>query len=265
MANFNPNELILERVRAVEEYDTQTNELRGRYTQVEDPSLQTSADGTDVTDAMGAPIATFYQNQQGTFSFSNSLFSLDLAATQFGTTKTIATAEAKIRIPVSETLAIVGNKVTLSYVPVGTTGSEVTSIRVINSNNTFGTTYTLGSTATGNTFTIDAAKKTITMPSEASGKVFVNYTRETENAVSVEKRTDSVPAIVKLLIHAIFHDPCDANIKYAGVIVCERAQVDPSSVELNLTMDGKHAATYKLSKPYCDDQASLFDILVAED
>ena len=61
MANFNPNELILEKIRAVEEYDPATMELTGRYTQVEDPSLKTSADGTDVTDAMGTPIQTFFK------------------------------------------------------------------------------------------------------------------------------------------------------------------------------------------------------------
>ena len=77
---FNPNELVLERIKTVEEYDISTNELLGRYTQIEEPSLQTSADGTDVTDAMGAKITTFYNAQSGTFGFSNSLFSLDLAA-----------------------------------------------------------------------------------------------------------------------------------------------------------------------------------------
>ena len=76
MADFNPNELIIERVRAVEEYDPETFELTGRYTQIEDPSLKFTADGTDVTDAMGAPITTFYNAQSGTFDFSNSIFFL---------------------------------------------------------------------------------------------------------------------------------------------------------------------------------------------
>ena len=106
MANFNPNELILEKIRAVEEYDPATMELTGRYTQVEDPSLKTSADGTDVTDAMGTPIQTFYQAQKGTFDFTNSLFSLDLAASQFGSTKAVASDTKKIKMPVSETIAI---------------------------------------------------------------------------------------------------------------------------------------------------------------
>lgn len=87
MKIFNPNELILEKIRAVEEYDPATLELTGRYTQIEDPSLKTSADSTDVTDAMGTPIQTFYTAQKGEFSFTNSLLALDLAASQFGTQK----------------------------------------------------------------------------------------------------------------------------------------------------------------------------------
>jgi hypothetical protein len=103
---FNPNELILEKIRAVEEYDPTTSELVGRYTQVESPSLKTSADAKEVTDAMGASIATFYGAQKGTFSFSNSLHSLDLLASQSGNAKEVASAEAKITMPVSETITI---------------------------------------------------------------------------------------------------------------------------------------------------------------
>ena len=134
---FNPNELVLERIRAVEEYDPSTMELEGRYTQIEDPSLQTSADGTQVTDAMGAEIVTFYNAQQGTFSFTNSLHSLDLMASQFGATKEVAGADNKIIVPVSEIIEIKDNVATLKYTPVGTAGAEVKYAKVINSNNTF--------------------------------------------------------------------------------------------------------------------------------
>ena len=265
---FNPNELIIEKVRAVEEYDTNSNELIGRYTQIEDPSLSTSADGTDVTDAMGTPIATFYNNQQATFGFTNSLFSLDLAASQYGTEKKLASGTAKIQIPISETLKIdTDNTVTLSYTPVGTEGSEVAFVKVINDNNTFGETYTVSTEANADskTFKVVAAEKKITLPAGVTGKVFVNYIRESEKAAAVAKTTEDTPKAVKLLIHVIFHDPCDINTKYAGTIIAERAQLDPSSVEISLRMDGKHGATYKISKSYCSEDAKLFEILVAED
>lgn len=263
---FNPNELILEKIRAVEEYEPATDELTGRYTQIETPSLQTSATATEVVDAMGASIATFYTAQAGTFGFTNSLHSLDLAASQYGTEKVIASDTSKIIMPVSETITIASdNTVTLKYVPVGTEGSEVKFVKVINANNTFGETYTVSSTAGDGKFTLDAATKKITLPEGVTGRVFVKYEKATSKAVQVSKSTDGVPKVKKLLIHAIFHDPCDKNIVYAGVIVCHKAQIDIESTELNLTPDGKHAAAYKLEKPYCDESANLFDIIVSED
>lgn len=262
---FNPNELVLEKIRAVEEYDPATMELEGRYTQIESPSLQTSADGTQVTDAMGAEIVTFYNAQQGTFSFTNSLHSLDLMASQFGSEKEIADANNKIVIPVSEVITLVNGVATLKYTPIGATGAEVKYAKVINENNTFGTTYKVGATAGEGVFVVDATKKTLTFPEGTTGRVFVQYERESENAVRVTKKTDGVPEIKTLIIHAIFHEPCNTNIVYAGVIYVPRAQINPESVEVNLTSDGKHSAEYRLQKPYCDDNAKLFDIIVSED
>lgn len=262
---FNPNELVLERIRAVEEYDPSTMELQGRYTQIEDPSLQTSADGTQVTDAMGAEIVTFYNAQQGTFSFTNSLHSLDLMASQFGATKEIAGADNKITVPVSEVIEIQNNVAVLKYTPIGTTGAEVKYAKVINENNTFGTTYSVSATAGDGVFVVDATAKTLTFPDGTTGRVFVQYERESESAVRVTKKTDGVPEVKTLIIHAIFHDPCNTNLIYSGTIYVPRAQINPESVDLNLTPDGKHSAEYRLQKPYCDDKAKLFDIIVSED
>lgn len=263
---FNPNELVLERIRTVEEYNPATFELTGRYTQIEQPSLKTSADASEVTDAMGTPIQTFFNAQKGTFDFTNSLFSLDLAASQFGTEKIVASDTNKIIMPVSEVITIGSNHTAiLKYTPVGTKGAEVKYVKVINDNNTFGATYEVSPSAGEGKFTIDATTKTITLPDDVTGRVFVNYEKETSTGVQVAKRTDTNPAARTLLIHAIFHDPCDKNLVYAGVIRCPRAEMDISSTELNLTSDGKHSASYILSKEYCAEDGKLFDILVSED
>lgn len=263
---FNPNEIILERIRAVEEYDPETNELTGRYTQIEEPSLQTSAEGTVVTDALGAEITTFYKAQTGTFDFTNSLHSLDLMASQFGSEKEVADEDNKIIMPVSETIEIgTDHTVTLKYVPIGEKGSEIKQVKLINTNNEFGKSYVLGETATDDKFTLDAVSKKITLPEDAVGRIFVRYNKESVNAVRVTKRTGDVPAVRSLLIHAIFHNKCNTNTVYAGVISVPRAQINPESVAVTLTPDGKHAASYKLQKNYCDENARLFDIIISED
>lgn len=263
---FNPNELVLEKIRAVEEYDPATSELLGRYTQIESPSLKTSADAQTVTDAMGSTVATFYKAQKGNFDFSNSFFSLDLAASQYGSKKLVATDSQKITMPVSEVITIGSDHTAvLKYTPVGTAGAEVKYVKVINDNNTFGETYEVSATAGEGKFTINAATKTITLPEGVTGKVFVNYEKETSTAAQITKAADSTPMVKTLLIHAIFHDICNTNVVYAGIIRCPRAQIDPSSTEISLSPDGKHAASYILQKDYCDDNGTLFDIIISED
>lgn len=263
---FNPNEIILEKIRAVEEYDPATDQLLGRYTQIESPSLKTAAEGTTVTDAMGSEIVTFYKAQTGTFDFTNSIHSLDLMASQFGSHKEVASEEDKIIMPVAETLEIGSDAtITLKYVPVGPAGAEVKYVKVINDNNEFGESYEVSDTAGTGKFTLDAASKKLVLPEGTKGRVFVKYERETSAAVRVSKRTDGLPEVRKLLIHAIFHNKCNTNVVYAGVISVPRAQIDPTNVELTLTAEGKHAASYKLQKNYCSDAGKLFDIIISED
>lgn len=260
--SFNPNELILEKVRSVEAYDPTNGELIGRYSQIEEPSLKTSAEGLDVTDALGTPIHTFYHNQQATFDGSNSLFALDLAASQFGTEKKQGSADSQIEMPVSETLTIATDStVTLTHTPA----NEIKYVTVINENNTFGQTLELAKgeeSVSAGKFKLDG--KVITLSTGTTGKVFVNYEYKTTDAVLISKDTEKVPPIQKLVIHAIFHDPSNANLVYAGAIVCPRAQLDPTSVELSLKADGKHPFSYKLQKPYAAENGRLFDIIVSE-
>ena len=136
-------------------------------------------------------------------------------------------------------------------------------VKVINADNTFGETYEVSATAGDKKFTING--KVITMPEDVTGRVFVNYDKESGEAVQVTKRTDGVPEVKTLLIHAIFHAVCDTNTVYAGIIRCPRAQIDPSSTEISLKPDGKHAASYILQKDYCSSDAKLFDIIVSKD
>jgi hypothetical protein len=257
---------VLEKIRAVEEYDIATSVLLGRYTQIESPNLATTATGTDVLDAMGSPIMTFYNGQQGTFGFTNSLLSLDLAASQFGATKEVAATGSALTMPVSEIVTIgSGATVVLKYTPVGTTGAEVKYIKIINDDNTFGATFEVSATAGAGKFTLNAGTKTATLPTGTTGRAFVQYYKSTETAVKITKSTEKEPAVRSLLIHAIFHNPCNKNLVYAGTIWCPRAQPDPTNVSLDLTPEGKHAASYLLQKEYCGTEGKLFEIMVSED
>jgi len=265
MAKFNPNEVVFEKIRYIEAFDPTSNQLLSRLTNVKEPNLNFSSEGTPVTDAQGAEIVTFYNAAQGTLSYTNAIHSFDLLAEQFSSEKIIATDEKKITAPVSEVLEIVGNKVVLRYVPVGTAGAEIKYVQLINDENEFGETLEVSAAVAEGKFAIDAATKTLTFNAGTAGRVIVDYEAEMAEAISLAKTTDSMPPVRTLHVHCYFRNKCDSNIKYIGVITFPRAQIDISSVDVSLTPDGGHAVTYKLQKPYCDEAGKLCEVFVYKD
>lgn len=270
---FNKNELILDKVRSLVTHDLSTSQLLFRLTSIEEPSLQCTAEGEEVTDAIGAVITTLYRAKKATFSATNSLISLDLAASQYGAKKEVASVGNKIVDHTYEILTVKnvtegeGDEtttkgiITLTHVPVN-------DIKFIYSivNGEIGTAYKAGAIVSDTEFVIDASAKTITVPTGLTGKVYVEYQYETENAVRIANRASQFPEACSLTIYAYFKDRCNENLVYSGKIICPKAKLNPEQVELALTSTGKHAFEFTMMKDYCADEGEdeLFTIIVAQ-
>lgn len=255
---FNPNELILDKVRSLTYHDLSTGQLLMRMTSLEDVTLNCTAEGDEVTDAVGAVITTIYRAKKATLSGTNSLISLDLTAIQYGTKKQIASDTDKITDYTYEILPIQGGKVSLKHEPK----DAIKYIYSIN-NNEVGTAYTAGSSATATEFVIQG--KQITVPTGLTGKVYVEYTYEADRAVKIKNSTDNFPEAGSIVVYAYFKDVCNENLVYSGKIICPKAKINPESIELALTSTGKHAFEFQMMKDYCsEEEAELFSIIVAE-
>ena len=262
---FNVNELILDRVRSLTAHDLSDGKMLFRLTSLEDPSLNTTAEGEEIVDAIGATITTLYRAKKATFSASNSLISLDLAAAQFGASKDVASADKKIAVPTYEILTVAegATEVSLKKAPV----SEVKYIYAL-SNNEIATRYTKGAAASATEFVIDTDGK-ITVPTGLTGKIYVEYSYEADGeekngANRVINKTSEFPKACSLKIYAYFRDMCNENLVYSGVIVSPKAKLNPESVELALTATGKHPFEFQMMRDYCDDEAELFSIIIAQ-
>lgn len=258
---FNKNELILDKIRSLGFHDLETKKLLLRLTSIEDPSLGCTAEGMEIVDAIGSLITTIYRAKKATFSGSNSLVSIDLAAAQYGTTKEIASTEAKITDYAYEILKVDGTSVKLAHAP------NVDSIKWIYAieNNEVGTAYAVGAAAT-DTEAVVAEDGTITLPtSVTSGNIYVEYTYESENAMRVVNKASEFPNTGSLVIYAYFRDKCNENKVYSGKIICPKAKLNPESIELALTSTGKHPFEFTMMKDYCDDlNDELFSIVISE-
>lgn len=259
---FNKNELILDRVRSMTFNDLSTGEMLFRLTQLEDPTLNCTSEGEEVTDALGSVITTLYRSKKATFSATNSLVSLDLAAAQYGTKKEVAEAGKEIVTRTFETITIPDAATTVKLAHKPANKDDVKFIYSI-ANGELGKSYKAGANASHTEFVV-AEDGTITLPTGLTGKIYVEYEFKTENAVRIVNKASKFPEAAKVVIYAIFRDACNENVVYSGVIVCPKAKFNPESVELALTSTGKHAFELNMMKDYCEDDGDLFTIIVNE-
>lgn len=259
---FNKNELILDRVRSMTFNDLSTGEMLFRLTQLEDPTLTCTSEGEEVTDALGSVITTLYRSKKATFSATNSLVSLDLAAAQYGTKKEVAENGKEIVTRTFETITIPDSATTVKLAHKPANKDDVKFIYSI-ANGELGKSYTAGANASKTEFVV-AEDGTITLPTGLTGKIYVEYEFKTENAVRIVNKASKFPEAAKVVIYAIFRDACNENVVYSGVIVCPKAKFNPESVELALTSTGKHAFELNMMKDYCEDDGDLFTIIVNE-
>lgn len=261
---FNKNELILDKVRKLTTHDLTTGRMLFMLNSIEDPSLQCSAEGEEVTDAIGSVITTLYRAKRATFSATNSLISLDLAAAQYGTKKEVGGEDNKIVDYTYEILNIASGEESkkLAHKPVDK--DEVKWIYSI-VNNEIGTAYSAGATASATEFVIDA-EGNITVPTGYTGKLFVEYKYETENAIRIVNKASEYPSACSMIIYAYFKDKCNENLTYSGKVICPKAKLNPEQIELALTSTGKHGFDFVMMKDYCseDGEDELFSIIVAE-
>lgn len=256
---FNKNEVVLERIVQASLYDLEDGKLLNRLTSIEDPSLNTTAEKEEVVNAQGETITDIYRAKKATFGGSNSLFSLDLAASQFGAKKESASAENKFINYVADTMTIADGKVKLSRTPVE---NSIKYIYIIEGGE-IGESYAVGSTATENEAVV-ATDGTITVPTSVTeGKVYVEYAYESEEAVKIVNKSGEYPTAGKLVILALFRDKCtDKTI--LGSIICPKAKLNPESVDLSLTPTGKHPFEYVMMKDFCSLDEELFEIVLSK-
>ena len=268
---FNKNELILDKVRSLTTHDLETSELLFRLTSLEDPTLSCTAEGEEVVDAIGALITTLYRAKKATFAASNSLISLDLAAAQYGTKKEVGGKDAAITDYAYEILTVkvggTNDAPTYSVDKLKNT-PNVDSVKYIYSieDNQIGTAYTSASAASDTEFVI-AADGTITLPTGVtSGKIYVEYTYENENAMRVVNKASNFPSACSVVIYAYFKDVCNENKVYSGKIICPKAKLNPEQVELALTSTGKHAFEFQMMRDYCAEEGDdeLFSIVISQ-
>ena len=257
---FDLNNFVIDRIVRGVALSQKDDSVLFSINQIQNASLNCASESTDAVDAMGTPIATFYRAKSAEFSAENALFDMNLMATQLGTAKKVASANAKILAPAMESFTATGGTYELKHAPK----VAPTEIYALNNDSTFGTKYTKATNASATAFAI--TDRTITLPTglAAGTEMFVMYEYETENAVEVVNSATNFPVGCKFVMEVLGCDVCDqTNLVYAYVIF-NNAKLSPD-FDWSIATDGTHPFSMKAQQDYCDKEKRLFSIIIPGD
>ena len=250
---FDLNNFVIDRIVRGVALSQKDDSVLFSINQIQNASLNCASESTDAVDAMGTPIATFYRAKSAEFSAENALFDMNLMATQLGTKKTVASADAKITVPAMESFTVDSTKAyTLKHTPK----AAPTEIYALNSDSTFGVKYSKATAASDVAFAVSGADLTLPTSVAAGTEMFVMYEYETENAVEVVNSATNFPVGCKFVMEVLGCDVCaQTNLVYAYVIF-NNAKLSPD-FDWSIATDGTHPFSMKAQQDYCDKEKRL--------
>ena len=258
---FDVSNFVIDRILRGVMTSTADGSVMYSINQIENPSLKCSADEKKAVDAFGTTIQTYHLAKSAELSAENSIFDLNLFATQQGATKKVASAGSKITTPAMENIDVTGTTVVLKNKP----NAPLTTIYELRGDSTMGKKYTVNATATTDKFAYDEASKTITLPTSVTvgSQIFVMYEYDTENAVEVVASATQFPKAGKFVMEVLGNDVCDPTTLIYAYVIFPNAKLDPNT-DITFSTEGKHPFTMKAQQAYCDKQKTLFKIVIPQ-
>lgn len=258
---FNLGDLLVDRIIVGVAQDS-SGQLLYTLTNLQEATVDISADSTDAVDGTGAVIKTFYRAKTGTLTATNSTLNLPIIGAMSGTDPVYASSDNPLTIPKIITTANTKN-IELSGVTDSGTSANIV-VNAINTNGTIGDAYKVGSAGTAGTYAVTSGKMTIS-PNSGDTKFIIKYDRAaTDDAVAIYNYSDKFPKSVKLTLKILIVDPCETDVVRAAYLVIPNFQPSPE-LSFSFTTDATIDYTGNLMTSYCGTEKVLYVLYVAQD
>lgn len=235
------------------------NEILGGLNQIQNLSINTTSESKDKLDATGVLVKRFFTSKAVEISAENAIFSLSLMGLQTGNGKQVASADAKIELPMikkykkAETveLPVVPKAGTISVTGLTSDGLPDKSLQ-----------YTQSDNAGAGTFAING--KSLALPTDATPFVQVVFKYDSETATKVLQSADKFPSECEMIMSVLVSDACDKETVRQAYIVFPAFQMNPD-FDLTLDTDSAHPFSGVAAVDYCSADKSLFYIAISEE
>lgn len=261
---FKLDDMLIDRIIMATAEDFQGNVLY-TLTQLQNASINITAESNDVTDRDGTVIKRFWRGKTGEFTAENALINLNIIAAEsgpVGEAKQLATVANPITVPgLKVAKASDGTTVTLA----NATGTP--KVYGLYSNGTLGDEFQTGGSASASAFAYDDSTHTVTLPvSNDYTQYLIRFDRTaTDGAVVIRNKADKFPGTVRLILKVLYVDPCSADTVRCAYIELPSFQVSPEA-EITIGSDSQ-TINYsgQLQVDYCSADKALYNIYCIED
>lgn len=205
----NVNDITITSLETIDAFDVVTGGYLFTLDELQSATIAQSQEKTDITGKQGRKLSSLKKNKSITISGNNGLVSGGLLELQTGGRFENKNTE----VMWNDYLVVESNQAITSYKAIGTTGNEIESIYVKNTDGTLGQTLEQAAAVATGKFTYDPATKTIAFNSGdiADGTEVVVYYKRKIQASVLNNMSDTYSGKCALYVNAMGEDKC-ANV-----------------------------------------------------
>lgn len=205
---MNINDITITSLETISAFDIATGAYKFTLDELQNATIAQTEEKSEITGKHGRKLSNLKRNKAVTISGTNGMVSGGLLEMQTGGTFENKATE----VMWTDYLTVASNKATTSYKAVGTTGAEVESVYVKNSNGTLGKMLTQSDSATADsTFTYTPASKELAFAGIDDGTEIVVYYKRKITADVLDNDSETYSGKCALYIDALAEDKC-ANV-----------------------------------------------------
>jgi hypothetical protein len=203
---MNITDITITSLEVINAFDIVTGNFLFALDELQNATIAQTQEKTDITGKQGRKLSSLKKNKAVTVSGTNGMVSGGLMEIQTG-----GTFENKLTTVMwTDYLTVSGNAAATTYKAVGTTGNEIESVYIKNSDGTLGDALTQGSEVAEGVFTYDPSTKAIAFKEDEvkdGTEVVVYYLRQIQANV-LENLSDNYSGKCSLYIDAFAEDKC---------------------------------------------------------
>lgn len=205
---MNINDITITSLETISAFDIATGAYKFTLDELQNATIAQTEEKSEITGKHGRKLSNLKRNKAVTISGTNGMVSGGLLEMQTGGTFENKATE----VMWTDYLTVASNKATTSYKAVGTTGAEVESVYVKNSNGTLGKMLTQSDSATADsTFTYTPTSKELAFAGIDDGTEIVVYYKRKITADVLDNDSETYSGKCALYIDALAEDKC-ANV-----------------------------------------------------